>query len=481
MFGIAVEFLLDKCFSAAFEEGDRKAAAEWPPNPVRLFRALTSAVHDSPLRERPDRFRDALLWLEAQHFPYVFAAPSLSRENETIGTFVPVNDTAAKPTGGFELSALRARKERRFPALCPASNRAFFLWLGAQPNEDHIVALAEILRFVGYLGSSRSLVSGWLCLEIPAGLDCWEPHENGRYRLRVAVPGALRDLETRATKFQETGLKAHRPGPGAWAGYRVTSETEAEPLTPNNYAELLPLELRTGLFTLEASQVLCSTWKRALIDKTAQVYGDLWAPAFLTGHTPGELGVPARQNHIVAVPLSHVGFQYADGRILGLGILMPSGLTPQQRVACFRAIQEIDRLQLGRFGVAEIVPVAFEDGRVALNMDLWSKPSRRWATTTPFVFHRFPKKPGDSESLVEQACGFAGLPKPRTVVVSSQAPLCGVPLSTQFKPKSEGDGRAQKFHRHLTLEFDQLVRGPLLLGAGQAYGYGFFRPIAKKA
>ena len=481
MFGIAVEFLLDKYFSSAFEEGDRKMSGEWPPNPVRLFRALTSAVYDSPLRNEPERFRESLLWLEAQQFPRVFAAKAPCKEGGAIGAFVPVNDTAAKATGGFELASLRARKERRFPSACPATNRVFFIWPEAVPMEAHVEALAEILRYVGYLGSSRSLVSGWVCDEIPAGLDCWEPHEGGRYRLRVAVPGALQDLETRATKFLETGLKAHRPGAGKWAGYRLAGEEEAEPAMANNYEALLPLEMRSGLFTLEASQALCSTWKRALIDNTAKVYGDLQAPAFLTGHVPGEAGIPSRQNHMVAVPLSHVGFEYADGRILGLGILLPRGLTPEQRSACYRAIQTVDHLALGRFGVSEIGPVSFEDGRAALDADLWTRASRRWATTTPFVFHRYPKKPGDIESLVEQACGFAGLPQPRAVFVSSQSPLRGVPLSTYFKPKPEIGGRAQRFHQHVTVEFEEPIRGPLLLGAGQAYGYGFFRPLAERA
>src|SRR5687768_14339741 len=221
MLAIAVEFLTTKYFSARFEDGDSKEWAEWPPHPVRLFRALTSATFDSPLQRTLEPYRAALEWLESQDPPEVHASPLAGDElPRPVGVFVPVNDRADGQKA-YELLTMRARKERNFPYAVPESSVVYFVWPESRPTPEHLAGLVQMMRFVPYLGSSHSVASLYLAESIPTNLNCWRTAERGKLRLRTASSGSLADLERKAVRFNETGQKAYRPGGGRWTAYAL--------------------------------------------------------------------------------------------------------------------------------------------------------------------------------------------------------------------------------------------------------------------
>ena len=335
------------------------------------------------------------------------------------------------------------------------------------------------MRHVPYLGSSRSLVGMWFTESIPETLPRWHPAENGTARIRTAGAGSLHDLMERAVKFQATGLKAYRPGAGNWTSYS-NGEAEAAVKAESNYGEMLLTALPDALLSLEATLPLCHKFKEALIKFACEKFGEQNAPSYLTGHVAGAHGEPARRLHVCAVPLAHVGSPFAAGRILGLGILLPRGLSAEERRNCYQTIQQIDCLNVVEGTMIQVSPVDFDETRTALTAATWTWPSFAWQTVTPMVFHRFPKKPGDETTLIEQACSFAGLPQPRIALSEPSSQLRGVPVAAKFRARESLNGRPQRFHRHVYLEFPVRVRGPLLLGAGQSYGYGFFRPVRQR-
>lgn len=131
---------------------------------------------------------------------------------------------------------------------------------------------------------------------------------------------------------------------------------------------------------------------------------------------------------------------------------------------------------MGKVGVWELVHENRESPPVALRRENWTGPARIWASVTPIVLDRFPKKEGDAEATIAQACERIGLPKPREVVATSVSVHLGVPPASSFPALPVRDGKPRRWHCHAILAFDQDVEGPVLLGAGRYRGYGFCRP-----
>jgi len=61
-------------------------------------------------------------------------------------------------------------------------------------------------------------------------------------------------------------------------------------------------------------------------------------------------------------------------------------------------------------------------------------------------------------------------------------PLRGVPPSRAFHIVRPGTGERFRNHyiAHVVLEFDQPVKGPVLIGAGRYFGLGLFAPLEKR-
>lgn len=58
------------------------------------------------------------------------------------------------------------------------------------------------------------------------------------------------------------------------------------------------------------------------------------------------------------------------------------------------------------------------------------------------------------------------------VEVSRYSPIKGVPRSNGFRLRKPG-----RLYTHATIEFDQPIAGPLLIGAERYFGLGLCRPM----
>ena len=116
------------------------------------------------------------------------------------------------------------------------------------------------------------------------------------------------------------------------------------------------------------------------------------APAVLHGH--GADGRP----HVAFLALPDVDHAHADGHLLGLAVAVPD-LPAEQRKAVLRAVLGLRRDDLGgaiELHVAGIGDVeVYRPGLVPAwggSEQRWRQGSRRWATATPVILDRYPKR-----------------------------------------------------------------------------------------
>ena len=82
--------------------------------------------------------------------------------------------------------------------------------------------------------------------------------------------------------------------------------------------------------------------------------------------------------------------------------------------------------------------------------------------------------------MISRSCERIGLPVPREVIVTPVSAHLGVPPAHEF-PRLERKDGSRRRHVHAILVFSEMVRGPILLGAGRYRGYGLCRPLDSSA
>src|SRR5262249_33963924 len=198
----------------------------------------------------------------------------------------------------------------------------------------------------------------------------------------------------------------------------------------------------------------------------------------ISGHRPD--GSPSQDPHVAFLTLADVGHRHADGHLMGVGVALPRGIDARTRETVLSAICRVERLTLGKAGVWPITAIGAPVTPSALRIETWIKPARRWATVTPMILDRFPRRlfSRQAEEIVSQACVYGGFPKPTEVLIMPTAPFVGVPSARDF-PSLVKPGIPPRFHTHVILCFEAPVRGPILLGAGRYRGYGLYRPLGE--
>ena len=203
-----------------------------------------------------------------------------------------------------------------------------------------------------------------------------------------------------------------------------------------------------------------------------------------TSPTGGRLADP----HLAFLPLPHVGSEYADGHLVGLGLAIPGEVDRREIARCLNPVLGFQpdgslrslALYTGRSLEWHLEMERRDSPPAALRDATWTVESTRWATVTPVVFDRHAKDRGDNrqdEAMVALACQRIGLPRPRDVVISQVSLHEAVPHSRDFprlRRKSDG-GRMR--HAHAIITFDRPERGPVILGAGRFRGYGLCKPV----
>jgi CRISPR-associated protein Csb2 len=497
MLTVEVEFLTGVSVAA---RPNRREQAEWPPHPDRLFQALLAAWgRNEPPLEDEGR---ALEWLEALDIDTFQVSAPLGYPREVATVFVPPND--ARTTGKVGDKApknIRAavrvvpelrtnRQPRAFPAVLPAAEPPVvrYVWPLALDLDEHRDALSRLAREVTYLGHSHSFVRVAL---IEAGQQSlstdqsWIDH--GGAALRVPFKGRLLDLANRYQRSRENG-QVIRPGPSlVTRGFRPPSTVLPQP-TLFDCDNVTVLADGGGFVPDLAAFPLVAKRMRDAFLKTASDNG-LSIPTLLSGHDAD--GRATREPHVAIVPLADVGWNYSQGRLMGLALVWPRDVADAERRMALQVIvaflsrgdSEVGLLHFGRQGSWSL-GLEPESTRASLRFARYVRASRRWGTVLPAALDRYPKdKPGEElASIITNACVNIGLSKGAVdgldIEVHKYASVRGAPSAVEVRKALPQDSSyLSKPLVHLALHFPQPVRGPLIHGAGRFRGLGLCLPL----
>lgn len=472
---------------------------EWPPHPARLYSALVATWADADVPDAAERA--ALEWFEALGAPTISASlPDDVAVRRPVSHFVPVNDARLRTGKGAMNSALallpdgRGKQERQFPSVTPSCSSVTFVW-DAKPDLRVAEALDRLLARVTRIGHSSSLVSCRLVDEAPAAT--MRPG-SGMLVLRCAQHGQLAALE--AAHRRHDGV---RPRALPFVGVRYSEQVEAEErspaaVRPDNAGDLVVFEMPIN-------------WRRFPTLRTAELaealrgaifrHADDPPPEGLSGHLAD--GRPSRHPHVAFLALPNVGHDYADGRIMGLAAMLPEALPEDAARAAYRAIGKWEhaeprdrcRLTLGGGLAIDLRRRQPPFELSTLRIGTWSRTSSEWISATPIAL---PKSPGRltsgsqaararawaaAEEQVRQSCIHVGLPQPAAVAMSLEPLIFGARPTVHYPAFVQGTRRGDGVRRrlvHAAVQFDQDVRGPLVLGSGRFLGLGLMRPVSQR-
>ncbi len=543
-FCIEVNFLTGR-YVATFHNDRRQS--EWPPHPARLFSALVAAWADADQPDQPER--KALEWLEAQKPPAVAASGAVARK--VVSHFVPTNDATILSSSWYNRNARtvlnltnqlyeelefshgeftkkaeriqkkldknrdvgtqvthtgttnptsavqmfpdrRVKQERFFPSVTPDETRVTYLWDGSPPaGLDEI--FDRLLGRVTRLGHSSSLVSCRLVQNPPA--PSLVPGEAGAgLRLRNVRRGQLDELERQYKRHEGV---SPRSLPYVDVLYRDVSDTSPSELKyePSTAGDWIVFEFTRDCRALPSSRTaeLATVMRSSIFH-----YAKDPIPEELSGHRAD--GSPTSLPHVAFVPIPYVGYEHADGRLLGIAVSVPKNLSEISRQALFHAIgswekkasSEFITLFLGSKGVVRMSRLRGPATIISLRPGVWHSSSRRWVSATPVAL---PKHPGQlgrgtqaarakawnaAEDAVRAACAHVGLPEPMSVEASFSPFISGARPATRFPAFSQNGRDGKEVRRqfvHVSVTFERPVSGPLMLGTGRFLGLGLMRPV----
>lgn len=521
MLALGIHYLNGWAMAAA--DGAKKERAEWPPHPDRVFMALAAAWFETG--EEPDE-GDALRWLERLEPPSIFASDAgfryASGDDVPPLSFVPVNDTAspifkkgnkeksAQVMGSFSIG--RVRKERRFPIAVPHDPVVHLVWRNADAGSRR-GALERLARKVTHVGHPASFVQIWL-EDVPPAPN-WIPTDGQTaHRLRVFGPERLQYLKTRynrdnvvayadlqariseakgkkkkklqeemGERFKSRQPISLRPEPARWQGYdrppkAPSPETASSVFDPR----LTVLALSGKRLSLPATLKLTETLRGAILAACPDPI-----PEWVSGHTLD--GKPSANPHLALLPLPFSGHEHADGRLMGVALALPKGIDAPQAAHCLgpllhdeHGLSKRNKLFAGQWLECSVELETREMPPTSLRTEVWTQPSRTWASVTPVVLDRHfdgKDKWERAAEIVKDACERIGLPRPREVLLHPVSLVEGVPHAREFPHLARKKDGGRMHHSHAVIVFEAEVTGPVVVGAGRFRGYGLCRPIYK--
>jgi CRISPR-associated protein Csb2 len=230
---------------------------------------------------------------------------------------------------------------------------------------------------------------------------------------------------------------------------------------------------------IETALRLTDALRAAAMRRAQEALGEV--PELLSGHGPD--GKPSARPHAAyaALPFVSEVQEHADGRVLGVAVVLPrdAALAECRRAARPLAASDHHAVPgVGRRGLDRLTP----DRGAPRNLrpEAWEGPARRWSSVTPVVLDRFPKRGGrGAAAILARACAHVGLPRPAEVALDHFSPLHGVEPSFRFVTRRgrAAEPGAPRLYAHVALAFERPVRGPVLLGARRHFGLGLLRPL----
>jgi CRISPR-associated protein Csb2 len=451
MFALRVEFPSGRYLAAS---GNDPAVPEWPPHPSRLFSALVAAAYQLTGGMTAAR-RNALEWLESQPYPSIFA-PHADLQAAAV-SYVPPGDCVErkgkKGEERYEHPIHRWRQPRHFPEARILGEAAVQFFWGTDPDVNILSTLTEIAEGVSHVGTSHSMALVRVVADSSiARTENYVPDPAGTLSLRTTMPGRLAELDR--VFVQSSGVRTPFPLCEKLVGYRFG---EAPPPL-DKFHEVLCLAIEGPRYALTDTHVLMRAIRAALMGVLKED-----APEALHGHS--------HSPHVAWLPLADVGHSYATGLNMGVGLAIPVVLSAEERLSLLRglALLPFVRLPDGRQIQLRAIP-ASASAPQALQERTWCAASCVWATVTPVVLDRPPRK-ADGEKVkaaLSASLVLAGYPAPKEIEISNFSVFNGAPFAIDFPSATP--------RYHAVIHFAELVAGPVMAGRQRHFGVGVFRP-----
>ena len=295
--------------------------------------------------------------------------------------------------------------------------------------------------------------------------------------LKAKLEGGFPDGEPR---------KPARPAAGRWQGYARPRPAERE-AAPHSVFDprVVVLAIQGRRVSLPATLKLTAAL-RGLLMRECPLQPP---PEWFSGHRSD--GKPTVAPHMALAPLPFVGAPHADGRIIGLALILPRELNPGEAGPVLNPIlhepatglPRAHRLFDGQWLECTMELDSRERPPVNLNPQTWTSCSRTWASVTPVVLNRhFDGKDRWERAAesVKDACRHIGLPRPAEVLLHPVSSVEGVPHAREFPRLIRKRDNGRQSHAHAVIVFDAPVTGPVLVGAGRFRGYGLCRPMGPR-
>lgn len=398
----------------------------------------------------------------------------------------PFVGVGKKKDGEWTRQQGRTRQVRTFPVVLPETPIFAFLWPNADPA-PHRAALERLCARVTRLGHSSSLVRCTL-------VDCdftptLVPDDEGGIVLRVVGPGQLERLER---AFQHHQAVLHRVLPARPQRYGPPCTHSPQARSVFSSEDWIIFE-RVGGARPIASR--CTDVARALRDALIEVHGKADLPATISGHSANG---PTQQPHIAFVPLPFVGHEHADGALMGCALVLPRELSKSDRELLLRLVAKWEKERADEHGNLMLAggtlpPVHVRrvdmSAKATLDPTRWSHASRRFITATPIALDRNPgnlrsnrggtaqRAALEAQKIIADACERVVGVRPVSVEISLAPLLPGAQHVRDFSPWPGRPGRISRVRVHADILFAEMVRGPLLLGAGRYFGLGLCLPV----
>ena len=276
-----------------------------------------------------------------------------------------------------------------------------------------------------------------------------------------------------------------RPVPGRWQGYAKPGASSALAATPHSVfdSRFVVLAISGKCASLPTTLKLTAALRGLLMRECLQQP----PPEWFSGHRPD--GRPTAKPHLALAPLPFVGAEHADGRILGLALVLPKRLDKAEAGSCLEPIlhnpaglPRSHRLFSGQWLECQVELDTRERPPKNLDSGTWTEASKVWASVTPVVLNRhFDGKDRwlQAAESVKDACQHICLPRPNEVLLHPVSLVEGVPHARDFPQLTRKRDSGRQSHSHAVLIFNEPVRGPVLLGAGRFRGYGLCRPAGR--
>ena len=257
-----------------------------------------------------------------------------------------------------------------------------------------------------------------------------------------------------------------RPSPGRWQGYGRPRKAVAHSAPGSIFdPRIVVIGISGPRPALPATLRLTAALRGLLMRECPEQPPSEW----ISGHQQD--GEPTAAPHLALAPLPFVGSPHADGRILGLALMLPRGLENAAGRCLEPVLRDTEtglpqerRLFDGEWFECVVELETRERPPLNLRSDTWTSASAVWASVTPVVLNRHFKgkdKWGQAAESVKDACEHVGLPRPREVLLHAVSRVEGVPHAREFPQLIRRRDGGRQSHSHAVLVFNEPVVGPM--------------------